>query len=145
MEAAPTDKTAPLDGAALLATISTSIVAILRERYGRGPLKAKTYAIDDLIVVVTRDSGFTALEQTIMDHDEPGLVVTMRRDFEHDVANLYTATIERLTGRTVLAILSQAHVDPGITMGTFFLDAPLDGFAAVELLKPRRPRRRPPA
>jgi uncharacterized protein YbcI len=145
MEAPPTESAPLLAGAPLLAAISTSIVAILRDRYGRGPMTAKTYAIDDLVVVVTRDRGFTALEQTIMDHDEPSLVVTMRRDFERDMTKLYTATIERLTGRTVLAFLSQAHVDPGITMETFFLDAPLEGFAAVEIAKPRRSRRPAPA
>jgi uncharacterized protein YbcI len=135
----------PLTGPPLLAAISTSIVTILRERYGRGPLVAKTYALDDLVVVVTRDTGFTALEQTIMDNDEPGLVVSMRRDFERDMTELYTATIERLTGRTVVAFLNQTHVEPGITMEIFFLDEPLDGFGAVEMGKPRRPRRPPPA
>jgi len=34
-------------------------------------MKAKTYALDDIIVVVMRGSGFTALEQTIMDSGEP--------------------------------------------------------------------------
>jgi uncharacterized protein YbcI len=145
MEAPPTESTPLLTGAPLLAAISTSIVAILRERYGRGPMTAKTYAIDDLVVVVTRDRGFTALEQTIMDHDEPSLVVTMRRDFEHDMTTIYRDTIERLTERTVLAFLSQAHVDPGITMATFFLDAPIEGFAAVDITQPRRPRPSPPA
>ncbi len=141
----PTDTAPPLAGAALLAAISTNIVAILRDHYGRGPLTAKTYALDDLIIVVTRDAGFTALEQTIMDHDEASLVVTMRRDFERDMSRLYQETIERLTGRTVLAFLSQSHVEPGITMETFFLDAPLAGFAAVEIVRPRRPRRPRPA
>jgi uncharacterized protein YbcI len=141
----PTDTAPKLAGPALLAAISTSIVAILRDRYGRGPQTAKAYAVDDLLVVVTRDSGFTALEQTIMDHDEPSLVVTMRRAFEHDMTKLYTETIERLTARTVVAFLSQSHIEPGITMETFFLDAPLEGFGAVEIARPRRPRRPPPA
>jgi uncharacterized protein YbcI len=145
MDAPPTDTAPQLTGAPLLAAISTHIVAILRDRYGRGPMTAKTYALDDLVVVVTRDEGFTALEQTIMDHDEPGLVVTMRRDFAHDMARHYTETIERLTQRTVLASLSQSHIEPGITMETFFLDAPLEGFAATEMVKPGRPRQRPPA
>ena len=43
---------APLAGGSLLAAISTSIVGILRDHYGRGPMKAKTYALDDIIVVV---------------------------------------------------------------------------------------------
>ena len=45
---------AQLRGGQLLAAISTSVVAILREHYGRGPMKAKTYALDDIIVVVMR-------------------------------------------------------------------------------------------
>jgi uncharacterized protein YbcI len=43
-----------LAGGHLLAAISTSIVGILRDHYGRGPMKAKTYALDDIIVVVMR-------------------------------------------------------------------------------------------
>ena len=38
-------------------------MAILRDHYGRGPMKAKTYVLDDIIVVVMRGSGFTPLEQ----------------------------------------------------------------------------------
>jgi uncharacterized protein YbcI len=61
----------PLSGGHLLAAISTSIVGILREHYGRDPMKAKTYVLDDIIVVVMRGSGFTSLEQTIMDSASP--------------------------------------------------------------------------
>ena len=74
---------AQLGGGQLLAAISTSVVAILREHYGRGPMKAKTYALDDIIVVVMRGSGFTPLEQTIMDSGNPDRVVDMRHDFQH--------------------------------------------------------------
>jgi uncharacterized protein YbcI len=74
------DQPAQLVGGKLLAQISTSIVGILREHYGRGPMKAKTYALDDVLMVVMRGSGFTALEQTIMDSGQPGRVVAMRED-----------------------------------------------------------------
>jgi uncharacterized protein YbcI len=59
------NKPVPLAGGQLLTAISTGIVALLREHYGRGPMKAKTYVIDDIVVVVMRGSGFTALEKTI--------------------------------------------------------------------------------
>lgn len=130
------DLAAPLGGGLLLAAISNRIVAILREHYGRGPMKAKTYALDDLIVVVMRGSGFTALEQTIMDSGEPDRVVAMRHDFQHMMTKQFTETIEELTGRNVVAFLSQAHVDPDITMEIFFVDGPLEGFGAVEMLDP---------
>ena len=75
-----------LSGGHLLSAISNSIVRILRERYGRGPMKAKTYALDDIIVVVLRAGGFTAAEQTMIDRGEPARVVEMREDFQRVMA-----------------------------------------------------------
>jgi uncharacterized protein YbcI len=126
----------PLAGGQLLAAISTRIVAILREHYGRGPMKAKTYALDDLIVVVMRGSGFTPLEKTIMDSGDPDRVVAMRHDFQHMMTKRFTDTIEELTGRNVLAFLSQAHVEPDVAVEIFFVDGPLEGFGAVEIVEP---------
>jgi uncharacterized protein YbcI len=125
-----------LAGGHLLAAISTSIVGILRDHYGRGPMKAKTYVLDDIIVVVMRGSGFTPLEQTIMDSGDPDRVIAMREDFQRVMAARYTRTIEELTSRKVLAFLSQAHVEPDITMEIFFVDGPLEGFGAVEITEP---------
>ncbi len=126
----------PLTGGKLLAAISTAIVGMLRDHYGRGPMKAKTYALDDIIVVVMRGSGFTPLEQTIMDSGEPERVVAMREEFQRVMAERYKSVIEDLTNRKVLAFLSQAHVDPDITMEIFFVDTPLDGYGAVEIVQP---------
>lgn len=122
-----------LAGGQLLSAISTSIVGLLREHYGRGPMKAKTYALDDIIVCVLRGSGFTAIEKTMMDSGEPDRVVAMREDFQRVMAARYKETIEELTGRKVVAFISQAHVDPDITLEVFFVDRPLDGFGAVEI------------
>ena len=136
MESRPDDdQPAQLVGGKLLAQISTSIVGILREHYGRGPMKAKTYALDDILVVVMRGSGFTALEQTIMDSGQPARVVAMREEFQHVMAARYKDTIEDLTGRKVVAFLSQAHVEPDITVEMFFVDGPLPGFGAVEIIE----------
>jgi uncharacterized protein YbcI len=129
----PGDK---LAGGRLLAAISTAFVAILRDHYGRGPMKAKTYAIDDLLVVVMRGSGFTPLEQTIMDSGEPDRVIEMREDFQRVMADRYRRTINDLTGRNVVAFLSQAHVEPDITIEIFLVDGPLEGFGAIEVTEP---------
>jgi uncharacterized protein YbcI len=136
-EPAAEDLEPPLAGGRLLAAISTSIVAILREHYGRGPMRAKTYALDDIIVVVMRGSGFTALEQTIMDSGDPARVVAMREDFQRVMQDRYKRTISELTGCNVVAFLSQAHVDPDITIEIFFIDGPLPGFGAVEITEPQ--------
>ena len=126
----------PLAGGNLLAAISTSIVAILRDHYGRGPMRAKTYVLDDIIVVVMRGSGFTPLEQTIMDSGRPDRVVAMREDFQTVMQERYKQTIKELTGRDVTAFISQAHVEPDITVEMFFVDGPLRGFGALEITEP---------
>ena len=120
----------------LLAAISNRIVQSQREHYGRGPMKAKTYALDDLIVVVMRGSGFTPLEKTIMESGQPERVVSMRHDFQRMMTKRFTDTIEELTGRKVLAFLSQAHVEPDLTIEMFLMDGPLAGFGALELVDP---------
>jgi len=62
VDAHPDARSTRLAGGHLLAAISTSIVAILRDSYGRGPMRDKTYVLDDIIVVVMRCCGFTSLE-----------------------------------------------------------------------------------
>jgi uncharacterized protein YbcI len=36
----------------MLAAVSTRVVGLLRENFGRGPLPAKSYAMDDCIICV---------------------------------------------------------------------------------------------
>ena len=107
-----------LAGGRLLAEITNRIVAFMREHYGRGPIKAKTYVLDNLIVCVLSD-GFTAIERTMMEGGEPDRVLDMRRDFQRLMKERYSAMIEQLTGRKVLAFLSQAHVQPDLTIEIF--------------------------
>jgi uncharacterized protein YbcI len=116
----------------MLAAISTRIVQLLRENYGRGPSRAKSYAMDDCIVCVLRD-GFTAHERTIVEGGQPGRVIEMRQDFQRLMEREYRETIETITGRQVVAFLSQAHLQPDITLEIFFLDRPLNGSAALDL------------
>jgi uncharacterized protein YbcI len=129
------DEETPLSGGELLSTISTRIVSLLREHYGRGPTKAKTYVLDDLVVCVLRN-GFTAVEQTMMDSGQHDEVVEMRHNFQKMMGERYKGAIEELTGRKVVAFLSQAHVEPDITLEVFMLDAPVEEVGAFEVVPP---------
>jgi uncharacterized protein YbcI len=136
VQGSPADGTpAPLKGGQLLAAISNRIVGMLREHYGRGPINAKTYVLDDMIIVVLRGSGFIPLEQTIMDSGEPERVLAMREDFQRLMAGRFQQVIEELSGRNVVAFVSRGHVEPDITMEIFFIDGPLRGFGGSEISK----------
>ena len=134
MQGSPADgNPAPLKGGQLLAAISNRIVGMLREHYGRGPINAKTYVLDDMIIVVLRGSGFIPLEQTIMDSGEPERVLAMREDFQRVMASRFQRAIEELTGRNVVAFVSRGHFEPDITMEIFFIDGPLRGFGRPDI------------
>jgi uncharacterized protein YbcI len=134
----PESGSRPLVGGKLLAEITNRIVALMREHYGRGPIKAKTYVLDNLIVCVLSD-GFTAIERTMVAGGEPNRVLEMRRDFQRMMKERYCEMIERLTGRKVLAFLSQAHIEPDLTIEMFLMDGPVPGFGALELVQPPAP------
>ena len=106
---------------------------MLREHYGRGPINAKTYVMDDMIIVVLRGSGLIPLEQTIMDSGEPERVLAMREDFQRVMAGRFQQVIEQLTGRNVVAFVSRGHFEPDITMEIFFIDGPLRGFGRPDI------------
>ena len=119
-----------------LAAISRSMAGLQREHYGRESTNVNTYAIKDMIVVVVRLEHLTPLETSMVDGGEPERVLALRAEFARVMAGRYTHTVERVTGRTVVALLSQAHVDPDILVEAFFLDGRFgskitDGLAEV--------------
>jgi uncharacterized protein YbcI len=115
-----------------LAAISASMAGLVREHYGRDSIKVKAYALEDMIVVVIRGRGVPPLEKAMIDGGEPQRVVTLRADFDNIMADRYKQVINKATGRNVIALLSQSHVDPDITVETAFLDGRMRLLVAVE-------------
>jgi uncharacterized protein YbcI len=119
-----------------LAAVSRSMAGMQREHYGRKATKVNAYAVKDMIVVVARSKHRTPLEKSMVDGGEPERVLALRAEFARLMAGRYRHTVEQVTGRAVVALLSQAHVEPDITVETFFLaqrpESPAtDGLAEV--------------
>jgi uncharacterized protein YbcI len=119
----------PFAGGKLLSEITNRIVALMREHYGRGPIKAKAY------VRVLGDC-MTPIERTMIEGGESERVLEIRRDLQRLMRTRYGEVIEELTGRKVLAFLSQAHIDPDLTIEMFLIDGPVPGFGALESVEP---------
>jgi uncharacterized protein YbcI len=111
-----------LTGRQQLAAISRSIAGLQREHYGRMSTKVRAHAIQDMIVVVMRSKHLTPLEKSLVDGGESERVLALRAEFARVMANRYTDTVEQITGRTVVALVSQAHINPDIMVEMFFLD-----------------------
>ena len=105
-----------------LAAISASMAGLVRENYGRDSVEVKAYALEDMIVVVIRGRGFTSLEKSLIDGGDSEGVIALRMEFASIMANRYKQVINKATGRNVIALLSQSHIDPDVTVETAFLD-----------------------
>jgi uncharacterized protein YbcI len=128
----PTDSTtgAELTGENLR-RISSAIVGLYREHFGKGPTGAKTYVLDDLVICVLRD-GLTTVEKTLFERGKGDVVREMRAAFQDAVADRFTSTVERLTNRKVVAFMSQAHVGPDLAIEVFCLDQPVGPVGTIE-------------
>src|SRR4051794_11582078 len=87
------------------AAISNAIVRIHAEHYGKGPSKAKTYVMDDIVVTVLQDV-FTTVERTLIDQGHGELVGEVRRTFQYTLQDEFSKAVEQATGRTPRAFLS---------------------------------------
>ena len=70
----------------LLAKISTEVVRTLKDSFGKGPLKAKSYLLDEFLIVVMR-GGVTVAEQTMLDRGHSDLVRTFRQTYQNELGD----------------------------------------------------------
>ncbi len=108
----------------VLTAISDGMVALLKEFYGRGPTRAKSYYEDDLVVCLLR-GGFSRVEQTLLAGGRGSSVIQQRMDFQDLMRDRFESVIEHATGRRVIGFMSGNQQDPDIMCEVFIL-APTD-------------------
>ena len=108
-------------GYELLARISDELVRMQKEHYGRGPVKAKSYMLDDLLVTVMR-GGMTTAERTMLDRGRADAVRAFRQGWQDEMADRLVARVEELTGRRVATYQSQVLFDPDTIVELFVFD-----------------------
>jgi uncharacterized protein YbcI len=107
-----------------LTAISDGMVALLKEFYGRGPTRAKSYYEDDLVVCLLR-GGFTRVEQTLLAGGRGTSVIQQRMEFQELMRERFEAVIENATGRRVIGFMSGNQQHPDMMCEVFIL-APTD-------------------
>jgi uncharacterized protein YbcI len=104
----------------LSAAISNAVVGLLHEYTGRGPTHARTTIGPETIVVTLRDC-LTKAERTLADRGQQLAVLAMRRAFQDTMREELVEAVERLTGRTVEAFLSDNLHDPDVAVEIFLM------------------------
>lgn len=100
--------------------ISEGIVALLKDFYGIGPTRAKTYVAEDLVVCVL-GGGFTKVERTLLEGGRGHAVIAQRVAFQEVMRDRFIAVVEQATGRRVIGFMSGNQQEPDMICEVFVL------------------------
>jgi uncharacterized protein YbcI len=93
-----------------------------RERYGTGATTTRTVYQRDHVIVFLEDI-YTPLERTLIDADDFEQVKATRQSFQVAMGPEFSHAVTEITGRKVIAFMSQVHLDPGMAAEIFVLEA----------------------
>jgi len=110
------------------------MVALLKEFYGHGPSRTKSYYADDLVVCVLR-GGFSRVEQTLLEGGRGLAVIHQRMEFQELMRERFEEVVEHATGRRVIGFMSGNQQHPDMMCEVFIL-APTDLVDLDELRGP---------
>ena len=109
-------------GTDLTRAISAAVVDLYELHYGHDRTTATTY-INDNVVVCVLEGILTTSEDALIADGSASEVIDGRVAFQTETEDEFTAAIERLTHREVVAFMSANQTTPGIACELFFLDA----------------------
>ena len=120
---APTD---PLTGDALLSAVTDAMVALHRRYHHRAPVTAKTQLLGDDLLACVLGGVYTDVEKTMIELQHATVVQETRSEFQNAMQHKFIEEVERLSGREVLAFISNHHVGPDLEIELFMLTSEAD-------------------
>jgi uncharacterized protein YbcI len=100
--------------------ISDELARIHIESYGEEPESISVQIWDDNVVCVI-DVKLLAHERLLAEHDHADQVKETRGAYEDAMGPTFKAAVERMTGRRVIAFLSNTSLDPPFAIEYFRL------------------------
>ena len=112
---------APLSGDAMLVGITDAMIAFHERYHHRKPGTAKTLLLGDDLLVSILGGVYTDVEKTMIELQRTIIVQETRSAFQLAMQHKFVSVVERLSGRSVLAFISNQHVGPDIEIEIFML------------------------
>lgn len=100
--------------------ISNAVVSLFRERFGRGPTKARTHITDDLVSCVLSEV-MTTEDRSLVEAGRADLVEAKRSTIRDEVGGRLKQIVEKHVGGKVVAVLSDMDPTNDVTVITFVL------------------------
>jgi uncharacterized protein YbcI len=116
------EPTGPLSGDALLDAVTDAIVALHLRYYNRIPASAKTQLLGGDLLACVLGGVYTDVEKTLIELGRTQTVHETRGEFQHAMRHKFIEAVEQLSGRPVIAFISNHHVGPDLAVELFWLD-----------------------
>jgi uncharacterized protein YbcI len=108
--------------ARVLPRITSAIVRIYKEQFGRGPENARSYyAGPDTIVCILADS-LTPVERSMRDMGEQQRLRDIRMMFQYSAEEKFRSAVQEATGRSVASFMSAIDVERDLASEIFVLE-----------------------
>ncbi|MET0683794.1 MAG: Na-translocating system protein MpsC family protein [Solirubrobacteraceae bacterium] len=120
----------PLEGDALLLAVTESMVALHQRYHHREPVTAKTQLMGGDLLVCVMGGVYTEVEKTMIELQRHTIVAETRNAFQLAMQDKFISAVEQLSGRRVLAFMSDSNVGPDLEIELFVLEP--DGHDPVE-------------
>lgn len=109
-----------LNHASAVTAVGTAVTRLHREHYGRGATYTRVVHQRNYIVVFLEDI-YTPAERTLINAGDWETVKETRQAFQMAMEPQFRAAVEEITGRQVVAFMSQVHLDPDMAAEVFML------------------------
>jgi uncharacterized protein YbcI len=109
------------DQARRATAVGNAISRLYREHYGRGATTVRTVMNRNYVVSFLEDI-YTPVERTLIDAGNEQTVKDTRQAFQMAMGPAFAATVEEITGRKVIAFMSQVHFKPDMAAEVFVLE-----------------------
>jgi uncharacterized protein YbcI len=115
---------APLTGDELLTAVTDALVELHRRYHHREPVTAKSMLMSNELLACVMGGVYTDVEKTLIELQRHTVVQDTRSAFQAAMQEHFIAEVERLSGRRVLAFISNCHVGPDLEIELFMLEPP---------------------
>jgi uncharacterized protein YbcI len=103
--------------------ISTEMVRLYKELFGRGPTQARTHFAGPNAILVTLENTMTPAEHTMAAMGEHQRLRDVRLFFQYARERDFRESVERISGRSVRGFISGMDTREDIACEVFLLEA----------------------
>ena len=112
----------PLEGDALLLAVTEAMVDLHQRYHYRAPVTAKTQLMGGDLLVCVMGGVYTEVEKTMIELQRHTIVAETRNAFQLAMQDKFITAVEQLSGRRVLAFMSDSNVGPDLEIELFVLE-----------------------